>query len=92
MSIDATIYEILISQKILVNGKWHVYDEAGNELTDAAGVLWRSNPGVLLMWSQTKSRLKYWNGYAWVPKTLKEWNGFSWQTKTLKRWNGTTWM
>ena len=44
------IYEILVSQKIFVDGTWHAYDESGAELSDVGGILWRANPGALLMW------------------------------------------
>ena len=37
------------------------------------------------------SRLKYWNGSAWVAKSLKYWNGSAWTTKVLKGYNGSTW-
>jgi hypothetical protein len=51
MSIEAQILELLIGQKILGDdGKWLVYDEDGNELSDENGVLFRGNPGALLMW------------------------------------------
>lgn len=38
------------------------------------------------------SRLKYWDGSAWVGKTLKTWDGLTWQTKTLSYWNGISWI
>ena len=37
------------------------------------------------------SRLKYWDGAAWVPKTLKYWDGAAWVPKAVKYWGGSTW-
>lgn len=59
MSPEDALYEVLVCQKILANGAWHVYDEAGNELTHPAGVIWRANPGALLMWPHTVPLTQY---------------------------------
>lgn len=50
MSTLDQIYEILVGQKIYAGGAWHVYDANGVELSDPAGVMWRANPGALIMW------------------------------------------
>jgi hypothetical protein len=51
MSVEVQILELLIGQKVLGDdGKWRVYDEVGVELADPGGILWRANPGSLLMW------------------------------------------
>lgn len=39
------------------------------------------------------SRIKYWNGSAWVAiNSLKHWNGSTFVTGKLKQWNGLTWI
>lgn len=50
MSGYSGIYELLVGQKVYEDGKWRVFDAAGAELADPGGVLWRANPGALLMW------------------------------------------
>lgn len=59
MSNEQAIYELLVGQKIFSGGKWHVFDEAGNELTDKGGVLWRGAPGALLMWPHVAPLTQY---------------------------------
>lgn len=54
MSVYDQIYEILVGQKLFLNGKWGVYDEHGVELSDPGGVMWRSSPGALLMWPKAE--------------------------------------
>jgi hypothetical protein len=50
------ILELLTSQKIRdEDGYWHVYDEDGIEIADTGGVLWRANPGALLMWPRIEA-------------------------------------
>lgn len=47
------VYEVLLGLKIKDdNGLWHVYDEAGNEISDPGGILLRANPGALFSWPQ----------------------------------------
>lgn len=50
MSMLGQILDILIGQKIKSDGVWRVYDESGVEIVDTGGVMWRANPGALLMW------------------------------------------
>lgn len=50
MTVLDDIFEILVGQKIYTDGAWHVYDEHGQEISDEQGILWRGNPGALLMW------------------------------------------
>ena len=50
MSPEDRIFEILVGQKVYTDGKWHVYDAYGAELSDPGGIMWRSSPGALLMW------------------------------------------
>ena len=51
MTLEEQILEILIGRKVkTADGKWHVYNEAGVEISDPGGVLWRGNVGALLMW------------------------------------------
>jgi hypothetical protein len=38
------------------------------------------------------SKVKYWNGSAWVAKTTKRWNGSAWVTAVIKKWNGSAWV
>lgn len=40
----------------------------------------------------SSTKLKAWNGSAWVLGTLKRWNGSAWVTGALKRWNGSAWV
>lgn len=87
----ADIYEILVGKKTFDGTRWHVYDASNSELTDPLGVLWRANPGALLMWP-TDTRLKYWDGSQWVPKTLEYWDGATWQMGQLKYWDGSAWV
>lgn len=49
MSLEA-IYQILVGKKVYDGAAWHVYDAADAELSDPQGVMWRANPGALLMW------------------------------------------
>jgi hypothetical protein len=51
------IYEILIARKVFQDGVWHVYNEAGDEIPDAAGVLWRAIPGALVMWPRPEEEV-----------------------------------
>lgn len=44
------VYEILVGKKVYDGTYWHVYDASDVELTDPLGVVWRANPGALLMW------------------------------------------
>ena len=44
------IYNILVGEKLFDGDAWHVYDKWGVELSDPAGIMWRANPGALLMW------------------------------------------
>jgi hypothetical protein len=50
MVLEEEIYQILVGRKVYTDGAWHVYNKAGVELSNAAGVLWRANPGALIMW------------------------------------------
>lgn len=38
------------------------------------------------------SRLKIWNGSAWVARPVKVWTGSAWVTKQIKFWNGSEWV
>ena len=38
------------------------------------------------------SKVKYWNGSAWVAKPMKRWNGSAWVTAVVKKWNGSAWV
>ena len=45
------IYNILVGEKVYEgDDAWHVYDKWGSELSDPGGVMWRANPGALIMW------------------------------------------
>lgn len=54
MSSYGKIYEILVGQKVFSDEVWHVYDANGVELSDPAGVMWRANPGALIMWPKSQ--------------------------------------
>jgi hypothetical protein len=38
------------------------------------------------------SRLKVWNGSAFVPYQAKVWTGSAWVVKPVKVWNGSAWI
>ena len=45
------IYNILVGEKVYEDDDaWHVYDKWGSELSDSGGIMWRANPGALIMW------------------------------------------
>jgi hypothetical protein len=48
--------------------------------------------GILSNGGTITTRLKYWDGSTWQPKTLQYFDGSLWTTKTLKAWNGSTWI
>lgn len=68
------IHEILIGKKIYDGSMWHVYDAADNELTDTLGVLWRANPGALLMWPREEV----------VEEAIRPSGGFTYPLDTLR--------
>lgn len=65
------VYQILVGKKVY-DGAWHVYDESDTELTDTGGVLWRANPGALLMWSyEAEVTASVGGGYAISRKNIR---------------------
>jgi hypothetical protein len=44
------ILEVLIGQKVKTGTNWRVFDEGGVEIADSGGVIFRANPGALIMW------------------------------------------
>jgi hypothetical protein len=47
------ILEVLIGQKVKTGTNWRVLDEANVEIVDSGGVMFRANPGALIMWPRT---------------------------------------
>lgn len=56
-------YDLLTSQKLLVDGSWKVVDDQGNVVVD--NIIWRANPGALLTWPRPQStpRSGYWREF-----------------------------
>lgn len=55
------IYNVLVGRKVFDNGTVRIYGPGGEELSHG-NVLWRANPGALLMWPRNKQegRSGYW--------------------------------
>lgn len=56
-------YDLLTGQKRLVNDAWQVIDDGGAVLAD--NVVWRANPGAILMWPRQEQAPKsgYWREF-----------------------------
>jgi hypothetical protein len=59
----------------------------------ATGVLARTGVGVLVMTpGAVTTRLKRWDGAAWVPVVVRKWDGSAWVLAAARVWNGTAWV
>ena len=84
----------LLTLSISFLGKPFCQVEAKQLDTKELDISWLGKPFVAAPGTTPAptSRLKYWNGSAWVAKTIKYYNGSTFVEKPLKYWNGSSWI